>query len=454
MVGLGNVAALRSGLAPEDRAQSIIHQLGQAALAAGTKRAGLSLWPPYPVGVFNHPSMWPATYQNGGVWDWWAGSQILAEFECGASDRALDHLLESANHWRGTGNVPEWFHLPTASDQGSQEFTGAAGTLGLAVVRGLFGLRIEGDRMSLTSRLGAKQGGFGARHPATGMEVELSQRTGPDWIALDVKSAGHAVGAFSARLPSGWPDALVLVDDQATAAGVETRMDDVTTKEVEFFPGRHAFAVLRLGSGDPREAWRTGYGAFYETGGGLGFWITNASGVGLYDGYKRLGGVDRLGPPISGRFSLEGSMAQAVQRAVLVWDPALTRAVPASTLSLLSKAGLDQWLESRHGIPAAGAQELSILDRETALKSAFLTYPDWNEAFGLPVAMAEREAMVVLRTEKTALQLWKVATAWGAVPGDVTLVNAGSIALEAGVVPEMAMTPVAGVPPIAGQGGG
>ena len=103
IVSFGNAVAVQTGLAMEAQARSILDRLEEAAQLAGTRRAGLSLWPPYPAGTFNHPNMRPSSYQNGGVWDWWAGVQILGEFERGASSMAFTHLLEVARHWSVSG---------------------------------------------------------------------------------------------------------------------------------------------------------------------------------------------------------------------------------------------------------------------------------------------------------------------------------------------------------------
>ena len=447
IVSFGSAVAVHTGLASEEQARSIMANLDAAARAAGTNRAGLSLWPPYPAGTFNHPNMQPAVYQNGGVWDWWAGVQILAEFESGASERAFAHLVESARHWRNSNSVPEWFHLPTGTNQGSPEFAGAAGTLGLAVVRGLFGIRIDAKSYTVTSRLGSMSGRINVQSQHSEISVGFSQRAGDGWIAADIDTQASEGGIVSIAVPSDWPDAMVLIDDGFATLGLNRVMDDLVTEPVQVAEGVHTIAALRARAGSPDSALNSAYGRFFPVNGGSGYWITNASGIPLWDGYTGLGGLDLLGPPLSGRFLMDGLVSQAVHGAVLQWEPMAGKVVPASVFNALSQAGQDSWLSAIHRIPKAGPPDLGILDRDPLIKAVFLQDGDWQIQFGLPVSYADYADVSIVRAEKQAFQRWKVDTQWGARVGDVTRVNAGAIAVEAGIVPEEAKAPSEGLPP-------
>ena len=129
---------------PESHRQStlvpIFEATERAESAAGTNRAGLTLSPPYPDDFFQSRRMAGGEYQNGAVWDWWGGLQIVSEFEHGHAERAIDHLDAVARAWEAVDGVHEWFHVPSQSGQGSTEFAGAAGTMAQAVIRGLFGV--------------------------------------------------------------------------------------------------------------------------------------------------------------------------------------------------------------------------------------------------------------------------------------------------------------------------
>ncbi len=446
IVSFGNAMAVHTGLATDAQASSILDKLEAAALLAGTRRAGLSLWPPYPAGTFNHPNMQPFTYQNGGVWDWWAGVQILAEFERGASNMAFGHLVEAARHWKGSGVVPEWFHLPSGTDQGSSDFGGAAGTLGLAVVRGLFGIRTTENAYEITSRLGSLSGSATVQNQHSDVRVAYTQRSGDGWISIDLNAPAADGGTVSVLVPNDWPDAMVLVDDRSEAVGTIGVMHDTLTPRVRVLPGTHTVAALRSDADSPATAWTSEYGRFFPVDGERGYWITDASGIPLWSGYSALGGESTLGPTISGRFILNGLISQAVNAVVLQWSPEMGLIIAAPIFRLLSEAGHDAWLQAIHRIPAAGASDMSILDQDPVIKTNFLNEADWRGMFGMPVGFTDYPDVAILRAENQAFQRWKVATEWGAAPGDVTTVNAGGIAVEAGFIPRAALALSRGKP--------
>ena len=446
IVSFGNAVAVQTGLAVEAQARSILERLEEAARLAGTRRAGLSLWPPYPAGTFNHPNMRPSNYQNGGVWDWWAGVQILGEFERGASSMAFAHLLEAARHWSASGLVPEWFHIPTGTGQGSSEFGGAAGTLGLAVVRGLFGIQTSGRAYKIDGRLGSLSGSATVQNQQSGVAVSYSQRSGNGWIAMDIDATAPDGGSVSLLVPDDWPYAMVLVDDRADGAGLIEVMHDSVTPAVQVPNGVHIVTALRADVDSPASSWTSDYGRFFPVDGERGYWMTDASGIPLWSGYSTLGGAVALGPAISGRFLLNGMVSQAVHGAVLQWSSEHGVVVTAPIFKLLSEAGHDEWLRENHGIPAAGEPDLDILDRDALIKDRFLGEANWRRIFGMPVAFADYPHVAVLRAENQAFQRWKVETDWGARPGDVTTVNTGAIAAEAGLIPAAALVLALGTP--------
>lgn len=446
IVSFGNAVAVHTGLATQDQIPSILETLGEMAHRAGTQRAGLSLWPPYPKGTFNHPNMQPFGYQNGGLWDWWAGIQMLAEFEGGASKIGFAHLLETAKHWTKSDTIAEWFHLPSATDQGSPDFGGAAGTVGLSVVRGLFGIRMSDRTYTITSRLGSFSGSVKIQNQHSGATVAYTQRSGDGWTTMDVTGTTPEGGAVSMLVPNDWPDAMVLVDDRSQAVGIQTVMYDSLTTEVHVPTGTHTVTVIKIDAKSPTTGWSSGYGQFFLVGDGQGYWITDSSGIPLWSGYLALGGVAKLGPAISGRFLLNGRVSQAVNAAILQWVPQYGHVLTAPIFDLLSQAGYDNWLQATHHIPAHGSPDLSVLDQNPSIKAYFFNNPDWRNIFGMPVAYIEHPHVAVLRAENQAFQHWKIRTPWGAQPGDVTTVNAGAIAAEARLVPSNALTLSRGTP--------
>src|SRR5204863_10130530 len=81
VVAIGNAAAIYYGLADADKVPRILAALERARIHAGAPKPGLSLDPPYD--NWHQIETDPGTYQNGALWDWWAGRQISAEFWSG-----------------------------------------------------------------------------------------------------------------------------------------------------------------------------------------------------------------------------------------------------------------------------------------------------------------------------------------------------------------------------------
>ena len=142
VVPISSVLSIFAGLASPEQVAPIFDAAARAEAAAGTNRAGLTLSPPYPDDFFLSRRMAGGDYQNGAVWDWWGGLQIVSEFEHGQAERAINHLDAVAQAWESVNGVHEWFHIPSQTGQGSTQFAGAAGTMAQAVIRGMFGVDV------------------------------------------------------------------------------------------------------------------------------------------------------------------------------------------------------------------------------------------------------------------------------------------------------------------------
>ena len=442
---LGNHIAVDTGLASDEQALQIFSNTLNTAFQSGINRPGLTLWPPYPTGVFDHPNMESGEYQNGGVWDWWAGPQVIGEFTRGGSAIAFDHLLATARHWQRTGQITEWFHYATNSDQGSLDFGGAAAAMGLAVTRGLFGVEITSDGYTVNSHLAPHTGAIDLTHQPTGTSLSVNQTGGADWVAATVNS--NATGSVSLNVPYSWENVLTLLDDVPAGAGVLRRLNDSASLPLAVPTGAHVVAILRAATNDITAAWDTSYAGFHDLAAGSGFWVSNSAAIGMWASYRALGGRDRLGPAVSGRFVLDGLIAQAAQKFVLQWEPTLGRAVIAPIFSLLSAAGLDGWLQATNGIPLpeSGGPRMTLVDNDAAIRDVFFAEPDWGGFYGLPVAWSQDATVSILRTERAVFQHWKVDTPW-APAGVVTIANSGSIAAAAGLIPTAAIAYVPGLP--------
>jgi hypothetical protein len=163
MVSIANALAVYAGLTNTRQTEAIFKNLEQARLDAGVSKPGLSLYPFYPNQwpnlFFEYPGMGYGNYQNGGVWDWWGGVQIKAEFATGHADIARKHLFQVANDWqKHPGNIIEWQSSTDPRHEGSHYYSAAAGTMGSAIIEGFFGVELAGNGLTLQPRLGLNDG--------------------------------------------------------------------------------------------------------------------------------------------------------------------------------------------------------------------------------------------------------------------------------------------------------
>jgi hypothetical protein len=190
MVSISNALAAYAGLTDFRQNKAIFTNLEKARLAAGANKPGLSLYPFYPNKwpdlFFDYPGMGYGNYQNGGVWDWWGGVQIKAEFQRGFSEEGRAHLFQVANDWqKHPGNIIEWHSSTDPHHEGSHYYSAAAGTMGSAIIEGFFGVELTGDGLSLHPRLGLNDGYIRVYQPATDRYVAYSYDWDQDTSTLD-----------------------------------------------------------------------------------------------------------------------------------------------------------------------------------------------------------------------------------------------------------------------------
>jgi hypothetical protein len=206
-------------------------------------------------------------------------------------------------------------------------------------------------------------------------------------------------------------------------------------------------------------------GHFYtQTNGGasdaiLGYGVTDEAGINMWSEYQRLGATAALGYPVSRRFQLSGFIVQDFQKGLLQWQPSTGQAAPINVMDLLHDAGKDGALQATRQIPpqaGAGSDAGKSADQIQQSRLALLDFP--NPAFkntyqgagnplavfGLPTsAITDEGASYTIRLQRTAMQLWKSDQPW-AKANTVTLVNAGDLAKEQGLVPGEATLPEPG----------
>jgi hypothetical protein len=167
----GNAEAVISGLASGEKAKKIFENALARQKTYGFSTISGSLLPPYPKGLFKHPLMDdPYEYQNGGQWDWFGAKLVYAMFERGFSRTARQKLLEIAKKGAANKGLYEW-DTPAGRGQGSAFYSGSAGSLGLALVEGYFGLKISKDSLQLSPRLADGRASVQVLLPAAGVQA-------------------------------------------------------------------------------------------------------------------------------------------------------------------------------------------------------------------------------------------------------------------------------------------
>lgn len=256
MVSIGNAVAVASGIASAEQAARIFTALEIARAAAAVKKPGLSIYPPYPWRVWEHSLMGEWSYQNGGQWDWWGAVQIYAEFLNGHSELALSHLNAVAEEWQThPNNILEWQHPFGGPYHGSEYYAAAGGTMGRAVVQGLFGVNLAIDGFTVRTRLGGREGSVQLQQPATNSSVHLRQQVRDDTVTVDYTVQHAAAGTLAVLLPKGKTALNVMVDGVPSPFRIERIGDEVYADAVAAPRGTHKVTIpLRPDELPPVEA--------------------------------------------------------------------------------------------------------------------------------------------------------------------------------------------------------
>jgi hypothetical protein len=253
----GNTEAILSGLSGPDRARRIIAAALARQAAFKMPTIGGSLLPPYPKGVFKHPMVDdPYEYQNGGLWDWFAGKLIRAMFDHGYSASARAKLLEIARKNIAGNGLSEW-DGPDGRGRGSTVFAGSAGSLAWALGEGYFGVRLTRDSLSLEPRLAEDGAKVQFRLPAAGVSASYEYAWDPvrARITFRYESTISRPGRIRLLLPralaAGEPD--VRRDDRPVPAILERLGEDVILAlDTDFAPHTLVVRARKTTEGNPQ----------------------------------------------------------------------------------------------------------------------------------------------------------------------------------------------------------
>ena len=242
MVSIANALAVYTGLTDFDQTEAIFDKLEAVRLAAGVNKPGLSLYPFYPNQwpdlFFDYSGMGYGNYQNGGVWDWWGGVQIQAEFRRGFSEAGRSHLFQVANDWQDhPGNIIEWQSSTDPRHEGSHYYSAAAGTMGSAIIEGFFGVSLTGSGLTLQPRLGLNDGYIRVYQAATDRYAAYTYDWNQDITQLNYGT--NAAGVVTFKL-------LKLRSEQVSQITIDGKSIDFSTESV----GLDTFIVFSAPSGE------------------------------------------------------------------------------------------------------------------------------------------------------------------------------------------------------------
>ena len=191
--------------------------------------------------------------------------------------------------------------------------------------------------------------------------------------------------------------------------------------------------------------------------GGKGYAVVDDGEARFWSEFRRLGGVQSVGYPVSRRFSLGGFICQAFQRVVFQWRAESGSVSFLNVFDLLSTMGKDDYLLSVRQVPKplgpdfdAGlsweqtlTKRLALLDAFPALKQQYYAVVgDAVQMNGLPTSpVTDMGNNYTVRCQRVVLQLWKEDVPW-ATKGQVTVGNGGQIAKELGLLPAAAGEPL------------
>ncbi|GIW06538.1 MAG: hypothetical protein KatS3mg060_1343 [Dehalococcoidia bacterium] len=204
---------------------------------------------------------------------------------------------------------------------------------------------------------------------------------------------------------------------------------------------------------------------------GYGYAVVDIAGVPMWTAFRELGGVDRLGYPISHRFIWDGFPAQAFEGGVLHWRADVGVVQIVNVLDWLGQQGFDNWLAATYGAAPSldwrddvlynwefvKARHFALLDGSPRIREAYFGIgADPVTYYGLPQSAVNNGQTFVVRTQRAIFQEWRQDVPW-ARAGTVFVIDGGEILKEAGIIPANAQAPLlpgpalslAGFPPVA-----
>ena len=184
----GNTQAIKAGIATPEQTRQIMNRQPDGSFAA-------CLSPSFPEGFFKHSYMLHQDeYQNGGIWIWHASQFIKEEFDRGYSEKALVHLADLADLALKNKDFHEW-HDHAGTGKGSHCYAASATSFLDALISGYYGIKLQGDNLTISPRLGRNQGRIRLQLPGQNRNLVYRYSYSPNKV--EIKTKGTLTRRFS-----------------------------------------------------------------------------------------------------------------------------------------------------------------------------------------------------------------------------------------------------------------
>jgi glycogen debranching enzyme len=124
----GTAVAIEAGLLERAEIAATHQKMRENVKRAGAATIGLTMYPPYPEGLFKNRAMGPYSYQNGGDWTWFGARMVRQLARNGFVEESYQELVPMLDRVLKHDGFFEWW-TPGNAPRGSGEFRGSAGVL-------------------------------------------------------------------------------------------------------------------------------------------------------------------------------------------------------------------------------------------------------------------------------------------------------------------------------------
>ncbi len=128
----GTAVAIEAGLLSREEIAAVNLRMLRDVEESGMATIGLTVYPPYPEGLFQEPCRRPYNYQNGGDWTWFGARMIRQLVRYGFVREAYDEFSPMIDRVLENNGFYEWYG-PCNKPNGSGTYRGEAGVIVSAI---------------------------------------------------------------------------------------------------------------------------------------------------------------------------------------------------------------------------------------------------------------------------------------------------------------------------------